>query len=141
MKKYRWSAIVVVMLLLSSAVFFYSSYANDIHKELLIGGSSTVFHYTEALAEAYMKRNRDSHIIYESGGSTPGLIAVKNGSIDIASMSRNLQDSEDDEFTKNYLIGKDAIGIVVHPSNPVENLSLDQIRGIFTGEIANWSDL
>jgi phosphate transport system substrate-binding protein len=106
---------------------------------ILLGGSSTVHQYTLALAEEFMKDNKGISIYCDSGGSTPGLIAVKNGAIDIATMSRDLQTDEDDEYIKNYLVGKDGVGIIVHPSNPLTNLTVEQARDIFSGAVDNWS--
>lgn len=140
-KRFKGFMVLFSVLLLSFVVYYFSFYLNNTEKTLLIGGSSTVYHYTQALAEAYMEERGNAKVICESGGSKPGLIAVKNGSIDIASMSRDLDDDEDDMFTKNYLIGKDAVGMVVHPSNPVENLTMDQILGIISGEIDDWSQV
>jgi phosphate transport system substrate-binding protein len=134
-------AAALAALLLSISVYYFCYYLKPNGRTLLIGGSSTVHHYTQVLAESYMEQNRDTQIVNESGGSTPGLIAIKNGAIDIASMSRDLADNEDDEFTKNYLIGKDAVGIVVHPSNPIANLTTSQIEGIYSGAIDNWSQV
>lgn len=138
-KSYRLPVIALAALLLSLSAYYLFHYLDTMNKTLLIGGSSTVYQYTKALAESYTQGKRDVRIINESGGSTPGLIAVKNGSIDIASMSRDLEDSEDDEFTKNYLIGKDAVGIIVHPSNSVADLTTKQIEELFSGAIDNWS--
>jgi phosphate transport system substrate-binding protein len=140
-KRFKGFVVLFSVLLLSFVVYYFFFYLENTEKTLLIGGSSTVYHYTKALAEAYMEEKGNTKIICESGGSKPGLIAVKNGSIDIASMSRDLEDEEDDAFTKNYLIGKDAVGMVVHPSNPVENLTMDQILGIISGEINDWNQV
>jgi phosphate transport system substrate-binding protein len=109
--------------------------------EILIGGSTTVLQYTQLLADEFMKQNDGVRIISEGGGSTPGLIAVKNEAIDIASMSRDLESNEDDDYTNNYLIGKDGVGIVVNPANPVLNLSIQQVRDIFSGKISSWRQI
>ncbi|MEA4847342.1 MAG: phosphate ABC transporter substrate-binding protein [Clostridiaceae bacterium] len=128
----------IIFILLSWGAYFLLN-SNDYHRSILVGGSSTVHAYTLALAEEFIKGNKGTSIYCESGGSTPGLIAVKNGAIDIAVMSRDLEDDEDDKYIKNYLIGKDGLGIIVHPSNPVANLTVEQVRDIFSGAIDNWS--
>lgn len=140
-RNHKLLGIGFVVLFLSLLGYRVYHYFAGVSKTLLIGGSSTVHHYTQALAEAYMAQKRDTVVIAESGGSKPGLLAVKNGSVDIASMSRDLEDDEDDEFTRNYLIGKDAVGIVVHPSNPIDSLTIEQVEAIFTGAIDNWSSV
>jgi phosphate transport system substrate-binding protein len=131
------TAVVILLSLLFGAYFLLKP--NNDHSSILIGGSSTVHQYTVALAEEFMRENKGMSIYCDSGGSTPGLIAVKNGAIDIATMSRDLQTDEDDEYIKNYLIGKDGVGIIVHPSNPLTNLTIEQTRDIFSGAVDNWS--
>lgn len=108
---------------------------------LLVGGSSTVHPYVKALAEAYTETHPNYRIHCVTGGSTPGLMAVSNGAIDLATMSRDLTEDEDNGTLKNYLIGRDGLGILVHPDNPVQDLSLDQLEAIFTGQITNWTEL
>lgn len=133
--------IAAVLVLLLSSIIYFSLKPNNESRSILIGGSSTVQHYTQALIEEFMKENKGISIYYESGGSTPGLIAVKNSAIDIATMSRDLEIEEDNEYIRNYLIGKDGLGIVVHPSNPLSNLTVEQVQDIFAGTIDNWSSL
>jgi phosphate transport system substrate-binding protein len=140
LKRNRKILIGIVLLLLAFPVVFLLC-SKEEQKEILIGGSTTVQPYTKMLAEEYMKRNKSVHIVYEGGGSTPGLIAVKNGSIDIASSSRDLTDDEDDENTYAYMIGKDGVGIVVNPANPIASLTIDQVKDIFSGKIESWSDM
>jgi phosphate transport system substrate-binding protein len=108
---------------------------------ILIAGSSTVDAYTKVLAEEYMKQHPHITISHTGGGSTPGLLALKKGAIDMATMSRTLKWTEEDEYTKQYLIGKNGVAIGVHPSNPVQNLTIDQIYQIMTGKITNWSSV
>ena len=108
---------------------------------LLIGGSSTVHPYVEALAQAYTEAHPDFKIHCVTGGSTPGLLAVANDAIDLATMSRDLTEDEDGSNLKNYLIGRDGLGFIVHPDNPVQDLSLAQLEGILSGEISDWSAL
>jgi phosphate transport system substrate-binding protein len=130
--------LLIIFILLSWGAYSLLN-SDDYHGSILVGGSSTVHAYTLALAEEFTKDNKGTSIYCESGGSTPGLIAVKNGAIDIAVMSRDLEDDEDDKYIKNYLIGKDGLGIIVHPSNPVANLTVEQVSDIFSGAVDNWS--
>jgi phosphate transport system substrate-binding protein len=130
--------LLIIFILLSWGAYSLLN-SDDYNGSILVGGSSTVHAYTLALAEEFTKDNKGTSIYCESGGSTPGLIAVKNGAIDIAVMSRDLEDDEDDKYIKNYLIGKDGLGIIVHPSNPVANLTVEQVSDIFSGAVDNWS--
>ena len=105
---------------------------------LLVAGSSTILPYMEKLKAGFAKTHPNYIIEAQGGGSTAGLIAVRRGAIDLATMSREVRRDEDDPYTRDYLVGKDAVAIVVHPANPVANLSKEQLRGIFDGSIANW---
>lgn len=108
---------------------------------LLIGGSSTMLHFTRALVDGFARQNTLVDAVVEGGGSLPGLVALKRGAIDLAAMSTDLTVEQDEIFIRNYLVAKDCLGIVVHPSNPVHTLSRAQARDIFTGEIRNWRAL
>lgn len=105
---------------------------------LLIAGSTTAIPYTRALADEFMKYNPGLMVSHNGGGSTPGLIAAKKGAIDVAAMSRDLKKNEDDEHTRGYLFARDGVAIVVHPENPLENLTENQVRDILQGRISNW---
>jgi len=106
---------------------------------ITVAGSTSVEPFAELLAEEYMSRHSDSHIYVQGGGSTAGIEATINGAANIGMSSRSLTDSEKKLYA--VTIAKDAIAIIVHPSNPIGNLSLDQIRDVFSGKIANWKEL
>jgi phosphate transport system substrate-binding protein len=108
---------------------------------ILIAGSSTVDAYTQVLAEEYIKKHPNVTIDHIGGGSTPGLLALKKGAIDLATMSRTLKWTEEDEYTRQYLIGKNGVAIGVHLSNPVKNLTKNQVYQIMSGKITNWSEV
>ena len=113
-----------------------------------IKGSDTLLYLAESWALEYMKQYPGVSIYVEGGGSALGIEALINGSADIASASRPLRAEEIRELMKqrgslgfSVLCAKDALSIYVHPSNPVETVSIPQLRGIFTGSIKNWSSL
>jgi len=108
---------------------------------LLVAGSSTVLPYSQKLAEEFSRRNPMIHVLCDSGGSLAGLIAVKRGAIGVAAMSHELKSRQDEEGVKSFLIARDGIGVVVHPSNPVRDLSRDQVREIFAGRFARWEEI
>jgi len=81
-------------------------------------------------------------VLHVSGGNTdPGLRALKSGSVDIAGSGRFLTDSEKNEGLVEFLIGWDVVQVLVHESNPLENLSLKQLQDIFSGKVSNWKDV
>ncbi|MGE5476463.1 MAG: phosphate ABC transporter substrate-binding protein [Bacteroidales bacterium] len=108
---------------------------------LLIGGSSTMLQFTRALVEGFTREHNAVDTVVEGGGSQPGLVALKRGAIDLAAMSVGLTVEQDEVFIRAYLVARDCLGVVVHPSNPLSNLTAEQMRDLFTGAIRNWRDV
>jgi phosphate transport system substrate-binding protein len=106
---------------------------------ITIAGSTSVEPFAELLAEEYMIRYPKSHIYVQGGGSTAGIEAVRTRAAHIGMSSRSLKAGE--KNLSPVTIAKDAIAIIVHPSNPIENLSLEQIEEVFSGKIRNWREL
>ncbi len=111
---------------------------------LTIKGSTTVLPIAQKVAEAYMKENPDVIISISGGGSGNGIKAIIDGTTDIANSSRFIKDKEvklaveKGAYPVPFRVAYDCIIPVVHPSNPVANLTLDQLKGIYKGEIKNW---
>ncbi len=107
-------------------------------------GSDTLVNLALAWAEAYMKTRPDVRISVTGGGSGTGIAAMINGTVDIANASREMKQEEYAAAKANgynpteFVVARDAIAIVVHPSNPVNGLTLQQISDIYTGKITNW---
>ncbi len=106
---------------------------------LTIAGSTSVQPFAEKLAEIYMDINPKLVINVQGGGSTAGIKACREKAAQIGTSSRNLHPDEED-LTK-IVIAKDGIGVIVHPQNPVNDISIEQLRGIFSGKIRSWSRL
>ncbi len=106
---------------------------------ITVAGSTSVEPFAELLAEEYMSMHRESHIYVQGGGSTAGIEAAITRAANIGMSSRSLVNGEKNLHA--VTIAKDAIAIIVHPTNPIENLSLDQIRKVFSGKIMNWKEL
>ncbi|HXX35969.1 MAG TPA: phosphate ABC transporter substrate-binding protein [Thermodesulfobacteriota bacterium] len=128
----RW--FLFILLLFSQVVACQRSKAG-----ITVAGSTSVEPFAELLAEEYMSHHPESHIYVQGGGSTAGIEAAFTRAANIGMSSRNLVGDENKLYT--VTIAKDAIVIIAHPSNPVENLSLDQIRDAFSGKIQNWKEL
>jgi len=111
----------------------------DNQSPITIAGSTSVMPFTEKLAEYFMLDNPDYVIDVQGGGSTAGVQACMNRTVDIGMSSRRLKD--DEKSLRDITICNDGIAIVVHPGNPLDNLTIDQIRGIFNGRIKNWKKL
>ena len=110
-------------------------------RSLLIGGAGAMYDVNKALAQEFLKSNPLLDIVVERGGSLQGLIAVKRGAIDLAAMTRDLHDSEDDAAAHNFLVARGNITIIVHKTSTLKNLTQAQVRAIFKGEITNWKSL
>jgi phosphate transport system substrate-binding protein len=100
-----------------------------------------------AWAEAYAKENPQVEISVSGGGSGTGIAALQNNTVDIANVSRAMTAKEIQDARKNgvnptqIIVARDAIGVIVNPSNPVAHLTLQQVSDIFSGKINNWSEV
>lgn len=108
--------------------------------DIVVGGSTSVTPAMEALAEAYMERNVDTNIEIQSTGSTAGITGVIDGNVEIGMASRELKD-EEAAVLKHQAIGIDGIAIIVHNNNPIDDLSLEQVKTIYLGETTAWSEV
>lgn len=94
----------------------------------------------EKLAEAYMTANPDVTIEVQISDSTTGMTKAADGTFDIGMASRELKDSEKETLT-GITVCQDGIAVIVNTNNAVENLTIEQIRQIFVGEVTDWSAL
>ena len=108
---------------------------------ITIAGSTSVQPLAEELAGAFADKYPDVRIDVQGGGSSVGVQSAKDGVADIGNSSRDLKDSEKAYNLYEYTIAKDGIAIVINPSNQVDEITSDQIKKIFAGEITNWNDL
>lgn len=94
----------------------------------------------EKLAEAYQKVNTNAKVEIQTSDSSAGMQAAMEGTCDIGMASRELKDKEASEL-KATTIAKDGIAIIVNKANSCEDLTVDQIKSIYTGETTVWSDV
>jgi phosphate transport system substrate-binding protein len=111
----------------------------DYQSAITIAGSTSVMPFTEKLAEYFMLDHPDFVIDVQGGGSTAGVQACLNKTVDIGMSSRYLKD--DEKSLNNITICQDGISLAIHPGNPTDNLTIKQIRDIFNGRIKNWKEL
>jgi phosphate transport system substrate-binding protein len=104
-------------------------------------GSTTVQPLAEELAKAFMAKNSDVTITIQGGGSSTGVKSAADGTVDIGAASRELKDSEKGLGLVVHVLARDGIALITHPSQTVSNLTIDQIRQIYAGEITNWSEV
>ncbi len=113
-----------------------------------IKGSDTMLKLTENLAEEYMKNHPGISIYIDGGGTTEGVRSLIRGTADVSIASRNLKPEESKQLANYYgtlgivfLVAKDALSIYLHPDNPVNDLTLDQLKNIYLCRIKNWKDV
>ena len=102
-------------------------------------GSTSMEKVIGALSESFMAQNSGVTVNYNPTGS--GITAVQEGTCDIGLSSRALKDEEKSAGLKETVLAYDGIAIIVHPDNPVSDLSVEQIAKLYTGEITNWKDV
>ena len=111
----------------------------DRQQKITIAGSTTILPVSEDWANDYYRKARVL-VNVQGGGSTNGIVLVKTGKVDIGASSRALSDEEMKGLRK-IEIGKDALAVVVNVNNKVDNISTEQLRGIFAGKIKNWKEI
>ena len=111
----------------------------DITGSINVVGSTSVQPVSDLLAEAFMNDNPDATVHVQGGGSTTGIRAADDGAAEIGATSRDLY--EDEKHLEEYVIGQDGIAVVVHPSSNVSDLSLEDIKNIYAGDITSWSEV
>ena len=104
-------------------------------------GSTSMEKVIGALSESYMAANKNVTVNYNPTGSGAGITAVQEGTCDIGLSSRALKDEEKAAGLQETVLAYDGIAIIVHPDNPVSDLTLEQIAQLYTGELTNWKDV
>ncbi|WP_308000015.1 substrate-binding domain-containing protein [uncultured Gemmiger sp.] len=109
--------------------------------KIVVGGSTSVAPLMEKLVEAYKTVNPNAEIEHLTTDSTTGVSGALDGSYTIGLASRDLKDSETEAGAKATVLAMDGIAVVVNPENPVENLTVDQIKNIYVGEVTTWDEV
>ncbi len=110
-------------------------------------GSDTLVNLALAWAERYQDVRPDVSIAVTGGGSGTGIAALINGTVDLAGASRAIKPEETEAAHANgidpveFVVARDAIAVVVHPDNPIDHLTLQQVSDIYSGKINNWQEI
>lgn len=107
--------------------------------KIVIAGSSSVTPIMEKLTEAYLAINTNATIEVQQSDSSAGMKAVTDGTANIGMSSRELKDSEKAELT-DMAIALDGIAVIVNPSNTITDLTIENVKSIFTGEMIKWNE-
>ncbi len=116
-------------------------------KVLSVQGSTTVLPITQKAAEDYMKINKDIEISIKGGGSGVGVAGIIDGSCDIGNSSRSIKTKEIMTAKQKgvnpvgNVVARDGMAVVVNPSNPMKEITVSQMKDIYTGKITKWSQL
>lgn len=110
-------------------------------EKIVVSGSSSVSPVIEKLIESYKTENPDAKIELQTSDSTTGIANAISGTCDIGLASRSLKSTELSKGVKEITIAMDAIAVVVNNSNPVSNLTKNQVEEIFTGKVTKWNEI
>ena len=109
--------------------------------KIVVAGSSSVTPVMQKLIEAYKAINKDAEIELQESDSTTGMTAAMEGTCDIGMASRELKDSETEGGLTAQVIAMDGIAVVVNNSNPMDEMSSDNVKDIFTGAVTTWDEV
>ncbi|MEN4016823.1 MAG: phosphate ABC transporter substrate-binding protein [Methanobacterium sp.] len=137
--KYIVGIIIVIIVIIGSVIVF-AGIGRPQPETINVVGSTSVHPTAERLAEAYMQKNPYITIHTAGPGTGEGIKSAKDGTADIGTASRDLKEEEKPGLNWT-VIGRDGIATIVHPENNVSDLTKEQIRGIYLGEITNWREV
>ena len=135
----------VILVMLAAVLGFGFSSDNQV---ITVKGSDTMVILAQRWAEKYMEKNKGVSIQVTGGGSGTGIAALINGSTDIANASRPMKPSEREKLKQRYnslgveiKSAKDGLSIYLNQSNTIKELTIQQVKDIYTGKIINWKDV
>jgi phosphate transport system substrate-binding protein len=115
---------------------------------LTVKGSDTMVILAQRWAEDYMKSSKGASVQVSGGGSGTGIAALVNGTTDVANASRHMKDAEKEQVRRKFgvdpvetVVAKDGVAFYVHESNPVQTLTIAQLRDIYAGDVTNWKEV
>ncbi|MCI2425009.1 phosphate ABC transporter substrate-binding protein [Candidatus Acetothermia bacterium] len=137
----RVFALVLIVTMLLSIAGTGIATTEVLRGTLVIGGSTTVYVVTVLLAERFMEKYPDIRVETHSVGSTAGIVGANEGTFDIGMSSRWLRGDEPGWGLTEFVVYMDGLAPIVHPTNPVRDLTMKQLKKIFIGEITNWKEV
>lgn len=136
--------IILVVAALSLVIFPVFAKKDN---RITIAGSTTVLPIAQATAEIFMDNNPELNVSVRGGGSSVGIASIMAGTVDIGDASRHIKTKEIAVARESginpveHVVANDGIALVLHRDNPVKELTIAQIKAIFTGKIENWSEV
>ncbi|MEM3381041.1 MAG: PstS family phosphate ABC transporter substrate-binding protein [Candidatus Bathyarchaeia archaeon] len=146
-----WIAVIAIVIIVGISVYWSVpkiSEQTKTEKQLVNQkGSDTLLVLAQRWAEVYMAKNPNVQITVSGGGSGTGIAALINKQIDMADASREIKDKEIKDAKARgvepveWKVAIDGISVIVHPSNPLDKITLDQLKAIYNGSYTNWRQL
>lgn len=115
--------------------------AAEVTGTVVTAGSTSVQPLSEELAAVFMDAHTGITVEVQGGGSGQGIKAIQEKIADFGALSRNVKDEEKSAVTKEFVIAKDGVAVIVNPESTIENLTIEQIKKIYVGEITNWKEV
>ncbi len=109
--------------------------------EINVSGSTSVARVMEVIAEEYNKNHENTYVAVQGVGSSAGITLLKKGVADVAMSSRYLTEDETEESLQTFVFAFDGIAVVINQSNPIDNLTREQLYNIYKGKITNWKQV
>ncbi len=109
--------------------------------KIVVAGSSSVSPVMEKLKEAYLAINTEAEIEIQTNDSSTGMSMTEEGTCDIGMASRDLKDSEIEAGLTGTVIATDGIAVIVNHANPLEDITSDQVKNIYVGEVLTWDEI
>lgn len=137
--------IIITLVVTAALCFGFVTQPADV---ITVKGSDTMVILAQRWAEIYMAKHPGVTVQVTGGGSGVGISALINGTTDICNASRRMKQSEIDKLKARFNVlgveiktAKDGLSVYINESSPVQELSLDQLKKIYTGDITNWKDV
>ncbi|MCM1987647.1 phosphate ABC transporter substrate-binding protein [Methanococcoides seepicolus] len=143
-------SVTTLLVVMSLALFGAGCVGNnsdDGGEAIMVKGSDTVLPLAQAEAEVFMNENPGKYVSIIGGGSGVGIAALIDGEVDIAMTSRAMKDVEIENAHNNginplqHTIAWDGISVIVNPENPISELTFEQIKAIYVGDVSNWNEV
>jgi phosphate transport system substrate-binding protein len=128
-----------ILIIFILAIFTTGCAQGVSNKEIIIAGSTSIEPFADKWAEVYMEKYPDIVVNVQGGGSSAGIQAAKSGVADIGTSSRELKPEEKD--LNAIIVAYDGLAIIVNSTNAISNLTIEQVKQIFSGQIRNWQEL
>lgn len=141
------SKLYIVFFALICVLFSCSNQSKNMNIGMQIKGSDTIVNLVQVWAEKFSQINDGTNVGVTGGGTGTGFAALLNNTCDIAMASRQVEENEinlakkQNITYKEFIVGLDGLAVLVNKDNPVNNLSIEQLRDIFMAKITNWKEL